>query len=247
MSSIFLRVRISKEMSDAQCEGGGREWSTVWQSMWVQAWWLYGFRRWEKLRDWDEQCEGTDVIQESMCDESYEGAVDAVCNGWELESLAVLVTCSKFAVDAFSPSCCPPSPLPLNSSNYIGSSSSSGFYLFAGSCMYTHMEVFSMGPLTACLRVKSLVVVLIRASVSLCSVSWVVFSQGSSLCWELNLTMIILTAVMHATVSSTCNMYISLLLIYFDSSKQILTYCPMNIVRTFITVLKHVEHGNANS
>ena len=82
------------------------------------------------------------MIQESLCDERYEGAVDAVRNGWELERLAVLVTCSKFAVDAFSPSCSPPSPLPLNSSNYIGSSSSPGFFHFAGSCMYTHMEVY---------------------------------------------------------------------------------------------------------
>ena len=39
-----------------------------------------------------------------------------------------------------------------------------------------------MGQMTACLWVKALVVVLIRASVSLCSASWVVFSQGSSLC-----------------------------------------------------------------
>ena len=58
---------------------------------------------------------------------------------------------------------------------------------------YAYMSrTFSMGPLTACSQVKALVVVLIRASVSLCSTSWVSFSQGSSLSWELNLTMIIL-------------------------------------------------------
>ena len=51
----------------------------------------------------------------------------------------------------------------------------------------------------------------------------------------------------NACYSVSNNMYITLLLIYLDSSNQTCTYYSMNLVRIFITVLLHVEQGNVNS
>ena len=90
--------------------------------------------------------------------------------------------------------------------NYVGSSSSPAFFPLAGSlitktampspCIHTRMGVFLWDHWLLVCGWKLLSRCWSWASASSCNASWVTFSQGSSLCWDLNLTTIIITAVM---------------------------------------------------